>query len=86
MEFHAILGYNEITKEIDIFPFKEGGLATVDIVANSLVPKEYDFISLSYTGNNLTGVVFKTGGAFGETISTLTLAYNGSKLISVTKT
>ncbi len=53
---------------------------------NSLVPSVYDYISLSYTGDNLTGVVFKNGGAGGSTISTLTLGYAGSNLTSVTKT
>ncbi len=54
---------------------------------NSLVPSNYDYISLSYTGSNLTGVVFKTGGSGGTVVSTLTLAYDGSdNLISVTKT
>jgi len=63
------------------------GLEVFDQVANSLVPAVYDYISLSYTGSNLTGVVFKTGGSGGSTISTLTLAYDGSdNLTSVTKT
>ena len=52
---------------------------------NSLVPDSYDYIALTYTGDNLTGVVFKSGGAGGTTISTLTLAYTGSRLDSVTK-
>lgn len=46
----------------------------------------HDYASLSYTGNNLTGVVYKTGGAGGVTVATLTLAYTGANLISVTKT
>ena len=54
-------------------------------VLNSLVPAAYDYIALSYTGSNLTGVVFKTGGAGGSTVSTLTLAYTGSQLDSVTQ-
>ncbi|NBS70691.1 hypothetical protein EBT31_17525 [bacterium] len=46
----------------------------------------HDYASLSYTGSNLTGVVYKTGGAGGTTVATLTLAYDGSNnLISVTK-
>ena len=49
-------------------------------------PAVYDYISLTYTGSDLTGVVFKTGGSGGTTVSTLTLAYSGSNLISVTKT
>jgi hypothetical protein len=41
---------------------------------------------LSYTGANLTGVVYKDGGSGGTTVATLTLAYDGSNnLISVTK-
>jgi hypothetical protein len=51
-----------------------------------LVPTAYDYISLSYTGSDLTGVVFKTGGSGGTTVATLTLAYSGVNLISVTKT
>lgn len=46
----------------------------------------HDYISLSYTGANLTGVVFKTGGSGGTTVATLTLGYTGSDLTSVTKT
>ena len=53
---------------------------------NSLVPDSYDYIALTYTGSNLTGVVFKSGGSGGSTISTLTLAYTGAQLDSVTKT
>lgn len=47
---------------------------------------EHDYIDLSYTGANLTGVVYKSGGSGGTTVATLTLAYDGSdNLISVTK-
>lgn len=46
----------------------------------------HDFIGLSYTGSNLTSVAFKTGGSGGTTVATLTLAYTGSRLDSVTKT
>ncbi len=56
------------------------------IVASGLVPAEYDYISLSYTGDNVTTVVYKTGGSGGTTVATLTLAYSGSNLTSVTKT
>ena len=56
------------------------------ITSNSLVPAEYDYISLSYTGDNLTGATYKTGGSGGTTVATLTLAYSGSTLTSVTKT
>jgi len=47
---------------------------------------EHDYIALSYTGSNLTGVVYKDGGSGGTTVATLTLAYDGSNnLTSVTK-
>ena len=46
----------------------------------------YDYISLSYTGDNLTGVAYKTGGSSGTTVATLTLAYTGSILDTITKT
>lgn len=45
----------------------------------------HDYIALSYTGSNLTGVIYKTGGAGGTTVATLTLAYTGSVLDSITK-
>ena len=50
-----------------------------------LVPERYDYISLAYTGDNVTTVVYKSGGASGTTVATLTLAYSGSNLTSVTK-
>jgi hypothetical protein len=46
----------------------------------------YDYISCSYTGSNLTGVVYKSGGSSGTAVATLTLGYDGSNnLTSVTK-
>lgn len=54
-------------------------------IASSLVPAAYDYISLGYTGSNLTTAIFKTGGAGGTAVATLTLAYTGSRLDSVTK-
>ena len=53
---------------------------------NGLQVSGHDYIALSYNGSTLTGVVYKTGGAGGTTIATLTLAYDGSNnLTSVTK-
>ena len=55
-------------------------------VVDGLSIPEYDYIALSYTTGNLTGVVYKTGGAGGITVATLVLAYDGSNnLTSVTK-
>lgn len=56
------------------------------LTASGLGIGEHDHISLSYTGSNLTGVVYKTGGPSGATVATLTLAYDGNNnLISITK-
>ena len=55
------------------------------VVAGLSIP-EHDYIALGYTGTNLTGVVYKTGGSGGTTVATLTLAYDGNdNIISVTK-
>jgi hypothetical protein len=54
-------------------------------IQNSLVPKNYDYIGLTYNTGNLVGVVYKFGGASGETVATLTLAYTGSVLDTITK-
>ena len=52
-------------------------------ILNALIPVVYDNIALSYTGSNLTGVVFKTGVT---TVATLTLAYDLSdQLTSVVR-
>ena len=46
----------------------------------------HDYISMSYTNSNLTGVIYKIGGSSGTTVATLTLAYDGSNnLTSVTR-
>jgi len=50
-----------------------------------LVPSQYDYIAMTYTGDNLTGVVFKVGGSNGTIVATLTLDYTGVVLNSVTK-
>jgi hypothetical protein len=65
-------------------------VSTVDgdslAVINGLSIPEHDYIALSYTDSNLTGVVYKTGGSSGTTVGTLTLAYDESNnLISVTR-
>jgi hypothetical protein len=47
----------------------------------------HDYRALGYTSGNLTSVTYKTGGAGGTTVATLTLGYDGSgNLTSLTKT
>jgi len=55
------------------------------IALTALVPTEYDYISLAYSGANLITVVYKTDGASGATVATLTLAYTGTTLNSITR-
>lgn len=58
---------------------------TVDILTE-LVTEPYDYISFSYTNNDLNQLVFKSGGTTGTVVATLTLGYTGSNLTSITKT
>jgi len=53
---------------------------------SQLVPEEYDYIALTYTGNNITTVVYRQGGSGGTIVATLTLTYTGSRLDTVTRT
>lgn len=71
-------------------------LASIDTniaakLSGSLVPFAFDYVSMTYVaaGNGLGQVqtaTYKTGGAAGTTVATLTLAYDASNNISsVTK-
>lgn len=48
-----------------------------------LVPEQYDELVLSYTGENITGVVYKNATV---TVATLTLSYTSGKLTGVVRT
>ena len=63
----------------------DGKVAVQTLSVSGLVPDSYDYISLGYTGSNLTSVVYKEGGTGGTTVATLTLTYTGSRLDTVTK-
>lgn len=62
------------------------------IIASSLIPEEYDYIALTYVtvGNGIGEIetaTYKTGGAGGTTVATLTLTYDASnRIASVTRT
>jgi hypothetical protein len=45
----------------------------------------HDFIQLSYTGDDMTGVIYKTGGSGGTTVATLALTYDAGVLQTITK-
>lgn len=49
-------------------------------IVQGLVNQPYDQITLSYTGTDLTGVVYRLAGV---TVATLTLGYTSGNLTSV---
>jgi len=51
-------------------------------VVQGLVNQPYDQITLSYTGTDLTGVVYRLSGV---TVATLTLGYTSGNLTSVVR-
>jgi hypothetical protein len=53
-------------------------------IAGMAIPAN-DYMEFGYTGSNLTSVIYKSGGSGGTTVATLTSAYSGSNLTSVTK-
>lgn len=55
------------------------------LTTTALNVPSHDYISLTYSGSDLTGVTYKTGGAGGTTVATLALTYSGGNLTSVTK-
>lgn len=60
---------------------KQGNKIAMDVSINSLgAPSNYDDIVLTYTGDNLTTVVWKLATV---TIRTATLSYTGSRLDEV---
>lgn len=52
-------------------------------VANQLIPSAYDEIDMTYTGTDVTGVLYKSAGV---TVATLTLTYTGGNLTRVVRT
>lgn len=47
---------------------------------------EHDYVSMTYTGTNVTVVDYKRGGAGGTTVATLTMTYDGNdNLLTVTR-
>jgi len=61
------------------------GVAALNSISGLAIPA-HDHIALSYTGANLTGVIYKNGGSSGTTVATLTLTYSGSNLTNITRT
>lgn len=51
-------------------------------IVSGLINQPYNELALSYTGTDLTGVVYKLNGT---TVATLTLGYTGGNLTSVVR-
>lgn len=51
-------------------------------VVQGLVPTEYDEITLTYTGDDLTGIAYRQGGTV---VATLTLTYLDGRLTGVAR-
>lgn len=61
------------------------GTHPITTVTGLIIPG-HDFVDYSYTGSNLTQIVYKTGGSSGTVVATLTIAYDGNnRITSVTK-
>ena len=46
----------------------------------------YDYVGCTYTGSNLTQLLYKTGGSAGDVVATINLVYDGSnRVTSITK-
>ena len=62
-------------------PLPPGGNAIGKVkVSNNPIPFDYDYMGLTYTGNDLTTIVYKTGGAAGTVVATATMTYSGGLL------
>lgn len=75
---HVVRGLSLLTNDERNLRLNDDGTLNI----GSLVPTSYDEIDLSYTGANLTGVVYKKAAA---TVATLALTYSGSNLTKVTR-
>jgi hypothetical protein len=47
---------------------------------------EHNYVSLTYTSSQITGVVYRAGGASGNVVASLSLTYDGNgNLLTITK-
>lgn len=52
----------------------------------SLITVAFDHVTLGYTGSDLTSVVYRSGGAGGTIVATLTLGYSDGNLSTIERT
>ena len=63
-------------------PVSANSAGAMSTVIGLEIPK-HDYVALSYTGDNLTGVVYYVDGVGGTIVATLALSYTGSVLNSI---
>lgn len=68
------------------------GRFSADSTVSGLSVPEHDYVELTYTGSNLTGVTYKNGGSWNNTtdvytggivVGQLKLVYSGSNLVKI---
>ena len=55
------------------------------LAVRGLAIPEHDHISMTYSGANITGIVYRSGGANGLVVTTLTLSYTGDNVTTIAK-
>ncbi len=63
-----------------------GDVAWPTLERSGLVPLVYDHIDLTYSGLDLTGVGYRTGGPSGAVVGSLTIGYTSGAITSITRT
>jgi len=55
------------------------------LAVRGLAIPEHDYVTLTYSGTNVIGIVYRSGGANGLVVTTLTLSYTGDNLTTIAK-
>jgi len=82
-----VMGKHRGDREYEKFVETQGGLTAIRVSSvNSLVPKDFDSMVLTYTGSNVTTIKYYVGGVTGTLVATLTLTYSDSNVTSIVRT
>lgn len=60
--------------------------SSVNTSSDGMAIPKHDYISYGYTGSNITTITYKTGGASGTVVATVTLTYTDGNPTSKTIT
>jgi len=81
------MSVNRGDREYQKFVETNTGLTALRVSSiNSLMPKDFDSIVLTYSGSNVTQIKYYINGVTGTLVATLTLTYSGSNVISIVRT